>query len=28
VINLTLGLIQLARDEGYDICTLNDLPAN
>lgn len=26
VINLTLRLIQLARDEGYDICTLQDLP--
>lgn len=28
VINLTLGLIQLARDEGYHFYTLQDLSAN
>ena len=28
VINLTLGLIQFARNEGYDICTLQELPVN
>jgi len=28
VISLTLGLIQFARSEGYDICTLQDLHAD